>query len=58
MLKSNSNFKLSKTVKRMMASHSDINYSNMLKRNFIQAELAAAIQPKVYKDKRNNSETE
>ena len=58
MLKSNSNFKLSKTVKRMMAAHPDTNYSNMIKRNFIQAELAAAIQPKVYKDKRTNSEAE
>lgn len=58
MLKPGSSFKLSKIVKRMMAAHANPNYSNIIKRNFIQAELAAAIQPRVHKDKKNNSETE
>lgn len=58
MLKPSSSFKLSKTVKRMMAAHANSNYSNIIKRNFIQAELAAAIQPRVYKDKKTSSEAE
>ena len=45
-MKPGPNFKLSKSAKRLMASHADPKYSNMIKRNFIQAELHAAIQPR------------
>ena len=44
MLKPNANFKLSKSAKRLMAASANKNYSNMIKKNFIQAELASAIQ--------------
>lgn len=56
MLKPNANFKLSKSAKRLMAAHADPQYSNLIKRNFIQAELAAAIQPKREKVKKESSE--
>jgi hypothetical protein len=46
MLKSNGNFKLSKSVKRFMATISDPEMRNHVKRLHIQGELAAAIQPK------------
>jgi hypothetical protein len=46
MLRSNGNFKLSKSAKRIMASVSDPQMSNHIKRLHIQGELAAAIQPK------------
>lgn len=46
MLKPGKTFNLSKEAKRMMAGHADPHMSNHVKRLHIQAELAAAIQPK------------
>jgi hypothetical protein len=45
-MKPGPNFKLSKSAKRLMASHADPYYSNLIKKNFIQAELYSAIQPR------------
>jgi len=45
-MKPGPNFKLSKTAKRMMAANADPQYSNLIKKNFIQAELSASIQPR------------
>lgn len=56
MLTPNANFKLSKSVKRMMAAHADPRYSNLIKRNFIQAELAAAQQYRPAKGKKEPQE--
>jgi hypothetical protein len=55
MLKPNSNFKLSKSAKRIIAAITDKNYSDILKKNFIQAELCSVLQyhsPKVKKEDR------
>jgi hypothetical protein len=46
MLKSNGNFKLSKSAKRVMATEPNSEMRNHVKRLHIQGELAAAIQPK------------
>ena len=46
MLKPGKTFKLSKTTKRMMCSITNTEHRNQFKRMMIQAELAAAIQPK------------
>ena len=48
-MKPGPNFKLSKSAKRLIASQANPRYSNMIKRNFIQAELHAAIQPRASK---------
>jgi len=53
MLKPTANFKLNKTVKRMMGACSDPQYSNMIKRNFVQAQLYSNQQ---YKPARGNKE--
>ena len=45
-MKAKSNFKLSKTSKRMIATIVDPHQRGALKRAMIQAELAAAIVPK------------
>jgi len=45
-MKAKSNFKLSKTSKRMIATVIDPHQRGALKRAMIQAELAAAIVPK------------
>ena len=39
-----------------MAAHADPYYSNLIKKNFIQAELAAAIQPKREKTRKESAE--
>ena len=39
-----------------MAAHSNPIYSNLIKKNFIQAELAAAVQPKREKGKKESTE--
>jgi hypothetical protein len=57
-MKPGPNFKLSKSAKRLMASHSDTRYSSMIKKNFIQAELYAAIQPRVTKERKLDKGTE
>lgn len=46
MLKSNGNFKLSKSAKRVMATEPNSEMRNHIKKLHIQGELAAAIQPK------------
>ena len=52
-MKPGPNFKLSKTVKRMVAlMDGTAEQRNQYKRMMIQAELAAAVQPK--REKRNN----
>jgi hypothetical protein len=56
MLKPNANFKLSKSAKRLMAATADKNYSNMIKKNFIQAELASAIQVRPVKGPKKESQ--
>ena len=58
MLKPNANFKLSKSVKRLLAASADRRYSNLIKKNFIQAELAAAIQPRSAKERKNEKGAE
>lgn len=58
MLKPTASFKLSKSAKRLMAAHADPHYSNLIKRNFIQAEIAASIQPRVVKEKKSKEATE
>jgi hypothetical protein len=45
-MKPGKTFKLSKTTKRMMCSITNTEDRNQFKRMMIQAELAAAIQPK------------
>jgi hypothetical protein len=55
-MKPGPNFKLSKSAKRLMAAHADPRYSNMIKKNFIQAELHAAIQPR--KERRSDKGAE
>jgi len=58
MLKANANFKLSKQSKRLMATIVDPQERAAFKRSAIQAELAAAIQPKREKGKRNEGRSE
>jgi hypothetical protein len=53
MLKPNANFKLSKTAKRLMASSADRHQSNQIKKMMIEAELSAAIMPRISKGKRD-----
>ncbi len=55
MLKAGPNFKLSKQSKRFMATIIDNHERGMFKRSAIQAELAAAIQPKREKSRREGS---
>lgn len=45
MLKPTSNFKLSKQTKRFMATYTNAEARNSFKRDMIQAELQAKIQP-------------
>jgi hypothetical protein len=54
MLKPTANFKLSKQTKRFMATYTDPVARNSFKRDMIQAELAALIQPKREKKPRGN----
>ena len=55
-MRANSNFKLSKTAKRIMASCADPVKSNHIKKMFIEAELAAAVQPRTPKRREAPSE--
>lgn len=50
-MKANANFKLSKSAKRLIASEPNAEKANHMKRMFIQAELSAAVQPRVSKRK-------
>ena len=54
MLKPGSNYKMSKQSKRFLATKKmiDAHYRGEIKRTVIQAELAAAIQPKREKGKK------
>lgn len=52
MLKPNANFKLSKSSKRAIAACADPVKASQIKRLMVQAELAAAIQPRVSRGKR------
>ena len=58
MLKSGSNYKMTKQSKRLLATKKmiDAHYRGEIKRTVIQAELAAAIQPKREKGKRESLE--
>ena len=55
MPKANSNFKLSKTSKRLIATHINAHKRGEAKRAFIEAELYAAIQPKISKNRKENT---
>jgi hypothetical protein len=57
-MKPGPNFKLSKSAKRLMASHADPRYSNIIKKNFIQAEMAASVQFRASKGPRKESQGE
>jgi hypothetical protein len=48
-MKPNANFKLSKSAKRMIASCADRVMASQIKNMYIQAELAAAVQPRAPK---------
>ena len=48
-MRANANFKLSKSAKRLIASCADPVKSNQIKKMYIQAELAAAVQPRAPK---------
>ncbi len=54
MLKSNANFKLSKTSKRLIATHIDSHKRGEAKRAFIEAELHEAIQPRISKNRKED----
>ena len=51
-MKPNANFKLSKSAKRLIASCADPIKSNQIKKLFVEAEVAASIQPRVSRGKR------
>jgi hypothetical protein len=51
-LKANANFKLSKTSKRLLATIVDTHKRGESKRAFINAELCAAIQPRINKNRK------
>jgi hypothetical protein len=51
-LKANANFKLSKTSKRLLATVIDPHKRGEAKRAFINAELCAAIQPRISKNRK------
>ena len=53
-MRANANFKLSKSAKRLIASCADPVKSNQIKKMYIQAELAAAVQPRVSRGKRES----
>ena len=52
MPKATSSFKLSKTSKRLIATHTDNHKRGEAKRAFIEAELYAAIQPRISKNRK------
>ena len=52
MPKANGNFKLSKTSKRIIATHINAHKRGEAKRAFIEAELYAAIQPRISKSRK------
>jgi hypothetical protein len=55
MLKPSSNYKMSKSTKTMLANILDPHKRGEHKRSMIQAELAAAVQPKREKNKKEVS---
>lgn len=55
MLKSNANFKLSKQSKRFLATIVDDHKRGEARRMSVQAELAAAIQPRISKNRKEPS---
>lgn len=58
MLKPNSNFKLPKPYKVLLASILDPHLRGQIKRSFIEAELYSHIQPKVNRSKTTDKEVE
>jgi len=56
MLKPSANFRMSKQSKRFLATIVDPHKRSEFKRSAIQSELAAAIQPRVSKGKRDAKE--
>jgi hypothetical protein len=52
MLKPNKTFKLSKQTKRFMCTIIDAHERNEFKRSMIQAELHAAVQPRVSRERK------
>ncbi len=52
MPKATSSFKLSKTSKRLIATHIDPHKRGEAKKAFIEAELYAAIQPRISKNRK------
>lgn len=54
-MKPTSTFKLSKSVKRVIAAYADPQMQNTIKRMGIQAELAAAVQPRRERQKTQDS---
>ena len=52
MLKPNKTFKLSKTTKRMLCSIANTEQRNQYKRMMIDAELSAAIVPRITKGRK------
>jgi len=55
MFKPNASFKLSKTSKRSLATIVDSHKRGETKRALIQAELGALIQPKIVKNRKEQS---
>ena len=55
-MKANANFKLSKSAKRLIASCADPVKASHMKKMYIQAELAAAVQPRVPRRKEAQGE--
>jgi hypothetical protein len=54
MLKPGPNYRMSKQGKRTLAQYIDAHKRGEVKRSIVQAELAAAIQPKREKPQRNS----
>ena len=55
MPKATSSFKLSKTAKRLIATHVDSHKRGEARRAFIEAELYAAIQPRISKNRKEQT---
>ncbi len=55
MLKPNANFKLSKQSKRFLATIVDDHKRGEARRAFIQAELSAAIQPRISRNRKEQA---
>jgi hypothetical protein len=54
-LKPNANFKLSKTSKRLLATFVDSHKRGEAKRAFVEAEMYAAIQPRISKNRKDQA---